>query len=238
VNSDSFIQLLTRHQDSFHPVIPFNAEKEKLVHLDLSKANRSLGEEIYRDTGLFTNYVNSALINAEAKFAIGGYNELRNVYAGSAVFDAEAGKMPRRLHIGVDIWGKPYTPVISPIDGLVHSTGMNDSPGDYGATIILTHQLENITFYTLYGHLSRNSIVNKTEAMKIEKGEIFAEFGIPSENGQWPPHLHFQLIRDIRNYSGDYPGVCAENESAGWLNNSPDPDLILQLNRYARQVIF
>jgi murein DD-endopeptidase MepM/ murein hydrolase activator NlpD len=136
------------------------------------------------------------------------------------------------LHLGIDIWGKPYTKVMSPLDGIVHSFAFNNAFGDYGATIILTHNLEGQTFYTLYGHLSLNSIKNIQEGDRIKKGDVFTEFGIPFENGQWPPHLHFQLVIDMEGKKGDYPGVCKFSEREKYLANCPDPDLILQMMQY------
>jgi hypothetical protein len=44
--------------------------------------------------------------------------------------------------------------------------------------------------------------------------------------------LHFQIILDIADWKGDYPGVCKYSEREKWLKNSPDPDIILQLNKY------
>ncbi len=123
--------------------------------------------------------------------------------------------------------------VMAPTNAIVHSTGNHDQPGNYGATIILSHQWQGTSFYTLYGHLSLNSIRNLNGGDRIMKGDIFAEFGIPSENGQWPPHLHFQLIRDLEGWSGDYPGVCKSSEREKYLHNCPDPDLILQMVKHA-----
>jgi murein DD-endopeptidase MepM/ murein hydrolase activator NlpD len=92
--------------------------------------------------------------------------------------------------------------------------------------------LEEFSFYTLYGHLSLNSLKNLNGGERIEKGDVFAEFGIPMENGHWPPHLHFQIIIDLQGYEGDYPGVCKYSERKKYLANCPDPDLILRLNQY------
>lgn len=142
------------------------------------------------------------------------------------------GAEPRRLHLGIDIWGKPYTKVMAPLDGIVHSFAFNNAFGDYGATIVLTHNLEGQTFHTLYGHLSLNSIKNIHGGDRIKKGDVFAEFGIPFENGQWPPHLHFQLIIDMQGMKGDYTGVCKISERETYLANCPDPDLILQMMKY------
>jgi hypothetical protein len=40
------------------------------------------------------------------------------------------------------------------------------------------------------------------------------------------------LILDIGEWKGDYPGVCKFSEKEKWIANSPDPDIILQLNQY------
>ncbi len=144
------------------------------------------------------------------------------------------GAEPRRLHLGTDIWGKPYTKIMAPLNGIVHSFAFNNAFGDYGATIILTHNLEGESFHTLYGHLSLNSIKNIQEGDVIMKGDVFAEFGIPFENGQWPPHLHFQIIKDMHGAKGDYPGVCKFSEREMYLNNCPDADLILGMMKYIK----
>ncbi|QEC58560.1 peptidoglycan DD-metalloendopeptidase family protein [Flavisolibacter ginsenosidimutans] len=141
--------------------------------------------------------------------------------------------MGRSLHLGIDIWGKPYTKVMAPMNGIVHSFAFNNAYGDYGATIILTHNLDGETFHTLYGHLSLNSIKNLHEGDLVKKGDVFCEFGIPFENGQWPPHLHFQIIKDMQGMKGDYPGVCALSEREKYLSNCLNADIVLNMMRYA-----
>ena len=217
----------------YFPVVPFNPEKDRLISFDLTQDNKAINGEVLNDLPSFIHYINEQLNTNHARYGIGGYNENRDVYAGSKVFDAKtAEEKPRRLHLGTDIWGKPYTAVMAPCAGIVHSFANNNSKGDYGATIILSHHTGSTVFYTLYGHLSLNSLKDLQEGKRIEGGEVFAEFGIPAENGNWPPHLHFQIIKDIGNWKGDYPGVCAIDEKEKWLSNSPDPDIILQMNRY------
>ncbi len=146
----------------------------------------------------------------------------------------KVGVEPRTLHLGTDIWGPPYTRVMTPLNGIVHSFAFNNAYGDYGATIILTHNLDGETFHTLYGHLSLASIKNLHEGDAVYKGDVIAEFGIPFENGQWPPHLHFQIIKDMQGMKGDYPGVCAISEKEMYLSNCPDADLILGMMQYAK----
>ncbi|MGB3153257.1 MAG: peptidoglycan DD-metalloendopeptidase family protein [Chitinophagaceae bacterium] len=233
MQSNSVRALLIKNQHQFHPVVSFDPVKDKLLPLDLTAHNTELTNDILQDTNKFTTWVNNKLTDAHARYAIGGYSEHRTVYSNSKVFDADKpGEEPRRLHLGTDIWGKPHTAVMAPLDGRVHSFAFNNQAGDYGATKILSHALESVSFFTLYGHLSLNSIKNIQEGDTIKKGDVFAELGVPAENGQWPPHLHFQIIIDMGGWSGDYPGVCKFSEKEIWLANSPDPDIILKLNQY------
>ena len=233
-----FIEVLNRHAQDFSPVVAFDHTKEKLLLFDFTD-NKEISSQLLDDVKKFTGYVNQKLNAAAAKFGIGGYNEKREVYSRSKLFSSplnsqsanEEGE-PRRIHLGIDIWGKPYTAVMAPLDGIVHSFAFINNFGDYGATMILTHNLEGYSFHTLYGHLSLNSIKNLREGNNVRKGDVIAEFGIPFENGQWPPHLHFQIIIDMGDWRGDYPGVCAESEREKYLANCPDPDLILRMMKH------
>jgi hypothetical protein len=50
------------------------------------------------------------------------------------------------------------------------------------------------------------------------------------KNGDWPPHLHFQLIWDLGGKWGDYPGVAAERDLEFYKENCPDPNWIINFN--------
>ena len=227
---------LKAHSHTFHKVVDFNAAKDKVLQLDLTNNNKELFEIDLADTEKFSVYVEEKLKKAKAKYGIGGYNELRGLYERSKVFDAVSGDEPRRLHLGIDIWGPEGTKVYAPLGGMVHSYGFNKNFGDYGATLILMHQLDTVTFYTLYGHLSLDDIAKVTEFQYIVRGHVIGHLGKPEENGYWPPHLHFQIIKDMRTHKGDYPGVCKFSEHKKYLANCPDPDLILNMMEHAVQV--
>jgi murein DD-endopeptidase MepM/ murein hydrolase activator NlpD len=214
-------------------VVPFN-EGDKLLLMDFTAANTSLTDEILNNTDRFSADVNDRLQTAGARYGIGGYLEHRTVYSRSNVFDAaNAGEEPRRLHLGIDIWGKAGTPVMAPLEGTVHSFAFNDHYGDYGATIILLHELPNLRFHSLYGHLSLRDLDGLQKGKPVKAGQIIAHFGEPKENGHWPPHLHFQLILDMEGKQGDYPGVCKGSEQEKYAANCPDPDMMLGMMRHA-----
>src|SRR5256885_4088015 len=149
----NFEERLQGNVESFHQVVPFQKE-DKLLLLDFTENNKDLSEDMLNDIGLFIQYINARLQLSKARYGIGGYNEHRTIYSKSRLFDAKMGEEPRRLHLGIDIWGKPYTYVMAPLNGIVHSFAFNNAIGDYGATIILSHHVYDFSFYTLYGHLS------------------------------------------------------------------------------------
>ena len=223
------VQLLHKHAHTFHPVVPFTDGKDRLLQMDFTENSKDLTAEIYNDNNKFSAYINQLLQNST--YGIGGYNELREIYASSSHFDA--GAEPRRLHLGIDIWGPAGTPVYAFMGGRVHSFAYNAAKGDYGATIVLLHQLDGFAFYTLYGHLCLQDIENLTASQYIVRGQQFAHFGKPEENGGWPPHLHFQVVLDMELKQGDYPGVCKFSEREKYLKNCPNPDLILQMDQFA-----
>lgn len=224
------IQVLRRYSQNFHRVLAFRPGKDVLLKLDFTAAHKGL-TNVINDTESFSEYIDSLLHKAHARYGIGGYNEHRTVYARSSHFDDA--KEPRRLHLGTDVWGPVGTPIYAFMGGMVHSVAFNDNYGDYGATMILLHQLDGIPFYTLYGHISLEDIRRVTTGQYVVRGQEIAHFGRPSENGHWPPHLHFQVIIDMEGKHGDYPGVCKFSEREIYLNNCPDPDLILQMEEYA-----
>jgi len=238
--------VLAKNRLQFHTIVDFSPARDKLVQLDFTAANTELTPGLIADTATFSKYINKKI--AHAKYGIGGYNEDRVLYTRSNHFaspvykasiaasggDDSSGELvgSRSIHLGIDIWAAAGTKVYVPVGGTVHSFAFNNNFGDYGATIILQHQLDTAVFYTLYGHLSLRDLETLQEGKYISRGELLAHFGTPEENGDWPPHLHFQIIEDIRLNKGDYPGVCTISEREKYLGNCPDADLVLNMMQY------
>ncbi len=158
----------------------------------------------------------------------GGYGEKRSIYSDSTHFNDQN---DRNIHLGIDIWLPANTKIYSPLAGKVHSSAFNNNEKDYGGTIILEHSYLEKKFYTLYGHLSKSSIeIPKNKY--LEAGDYLGLIGNKNENGGWVPHLHFQVIYEIGEYIGDYPGVSTAEKSSFYLSNCPSPlPLISPLNK-------
>jgi murein DD-endopeptidase MepM/ murein hydrolase activator NlpD len=223
-------EVLKKYQATFKPVIPLLEESEQLLVMDFTANNTALTKTTLQDINKFCSYISNTLMESGCRLGIGGYGEHRTIYSVSPHFDA--GEEPRRFHLGIDVWGEIGTQLYAPMNARIHSFRFNDHFGDYGATIILQHTLEGHTFHTLYGHLSISNLQGLYENMPITAGQKLAYFGTPAENGGWPPHLHFQVIEDMQHFRGDYPGVCRYSEREKYLQNCPDPDIILQLNQH------
>ncbi|CAM4184738.1 peptidoglycan DD-metalloendopeptidase family protein [Flavobacterium weaverense] len=209
-------------------VIDSTIDYRNYYQIDLSPENEAF-KTVQIDSAVdFENYVENHLTANDAKVAYGGYNEIRNLYKRSASFN-DASADERNIHIGLDLWIKAGTPVLAALDGFVHSFNYNTGIGDYGPTIILEHNIEEHKFYTLYGHLSLKSINNIKIGTVFEKGSRIGSLGDASVNGDYAPHLHFQIINDIGTNRGDYPGVCSKKDQSYYLENCPNPNLLLKI---------
>lgn len=196
--------------------------------INLSSHNPDLEGIVITDPTQCQAYIDQILKQHSAAVAYGGYLEQRNLYADKSGFSTQ-GKPARNIHLGMDFWSPAGTDVVSPLHGKVHSFQNNTTPGDYGPTIILAHAVNEITFHTLYGHLSLESLEGLYTGKEFQPGETLASLGTSEINGNYAPHLHFQIIQDLKNNQGDYPGVCSRTDLDFYSRNCPDPDLLLKL---------
>ena len=209
-------------------VLDASIPKSKYLPLDLSESNEALNKVDVSSSTKLEVLVNNHIKKHNAQVAYGGYLEVRNIYKRSHHFNSQA-QDERSIHLGIDLWSEAETPIYSPLEGIVHSFKNNTNFGDYGPTIILRHTISGVEFYTLYGHLSLSSINNLKIKKIFKQGDEIATLGDASVNGDYPPHLHFQIIKDIQDFKGDYPGVCSKKDLEFYKANCPDPDLLLKL---------
>ncbi len=177
--------------------------------------------------------------SANASVGIGRYNEARLLYASPLFLASENPTDERRtVHLGIDLFAAPGTPVRAPLDGVVHAVAINTAPLDYGPLVILHHATgDGLEFFTLYGHLAREAFDALQVGQRITRGQQFASIGDVHENGGWAPHLHSQIILDLLDFGSDFPGVAYASQRDVWTSLSPDPNLLLGIpaERFPRQ---
>lgn len=199
---------------------------ENTLKLDFTSSNRGLKAVNLGNTAEFDRYVFAQLSSKYKIYGIGGYLENRSIYSRSEVFATEQADF-RNIHLGVDIWAQAGSPVYVPLEGKVHSFQDNVGFGNYGPTIILEHVMDGKPIFSLYGHLFRSDLENLQVGKVYQQGELLCHVGPFPENGDWPPHLHFQLMWDLGGNRGDYPGVAAEKDLDFYRENCPDPNVVL-----------
>jgi peptidoglycan LD-endopeptidase LytH len=213
--------LVKQHRSLFAPVFDPVLTPGNSVAMDLSSSSREFA-------GLEEDLLDEAILQklsaAGAIAGVGGYLENRSLYQHTDLFQGDS---ERCIHIGVDVFMPAETHLYAPLDGVVHSFADRQVSGDYGPVIILRHELDGFEFHSLYGHLSICSLQGLHEGRQIAAGQSFARIGARPANGNWPPHLHFQLVRDMQGNVGDYPGVVRPGELDFYRQNCPDPSPLL-----------
>ena len=249
---------LQANQQTFAPVIDYDLRTEPVLVFDLSMGSPLLANlDNPADTAAFTETLFAAMKRAGVAVGVGRYNEARPIYTADA-FAMTTNELPERrtVHLAIDLFLPAGAPVYAPLEGAVHSFANNAGYQDYGPTVILQHTIplppppnlpqagggaatvpslgwggvgRGLTFYTLYGHLSEESLADLYPGKIVAKGEQIGTIGNYPINGDWPPHLHFQLITDLLGDCGGFNGVGAPSQRAVWLSLCPDPNLILQI---------
>lgn len=198
------------------------------VPIDLSVSNEEIQQSKLETASDYGVFIQNYLASRKGKIAFGGYQEIRNLYKRSSVFNSPNSE-ERNIHIGLDLWINEPAPVHAALEGRIHSFQNNTALGDYGPTIIIEHTIQDYTFHTLYGHLSEESLIGKQVGDSVLKGAQIGNLGLPPINGDYAPHLHFQIIIDMENKLGDYPGVCSSKMLNFYIANCPDPNELLKI---------
>ena len=212
--------------DKLFPTIGSNT-----IHpLDLSVSSKWLGHEMdFNDLDFFQYKLNKLQHKHPRRILAGGYLEPRPIYTTSS-YDkiGNTGRESRSIHLGVDFWLPASTPVHALFDGEVVTAVNDKGDKEYGGLVILKHQEEGSEFYTLYGHLSVASATRYAVGAKIKAGDVIGVLGNWPENGNWAPHLHFQIMLSMLQYKIDFPGVAYQSQLAVWKSLCPDPNLLFK----------
>jgi 4-aminobutyrate aminotransferase-like enzyme len=220
---------LREQQGRFAPVVKTDLAKAVVFDLSVGSPEFESPAEA-ADTRRLGEKLDGLMKAAGAEAGLGRYDEARLVYTSDA-FRASAGEW-RTVHLGVDIFMAAGTAVHAPLAGRVHSFADNAARLDYGPTLLLEHAGPGAPFFTLYGHLSEDSLAGLQPGTPVVKGQQIARIGSPPRNGDWPPHLHFQIVSDLLDRKGEFPGVAAPSQRSLFTSLSPDPSLILGLPKH------
>ena len=226
-SSAGIVASLHRRQASMVPLLELDAADRYLV-VDLGAGSPLLGADPQAaGAGALQRRLDDELKRHGAKIAVGRYDEARLFYGG-ALFGGDGGVLDRRrtVHLGLDFFAVPGTPVRAPLAGRVRAVADNRTALDYGPVAILEHELDGRRFFTLYGHLDRETLALLEPGAELQAGAIVGRLGDTSVNGGWAPHLHFQLITDLLETGTDFPGVARADERDLWRSLSPDPNAI------------
>jgi 4-aminobutyrate aminotransferase-like enzyme/Ser/Thr protein kinase RdoA (MazF antagonist) len=232
--SDFFVNWTSNQNSSLGSLFP-TLNKERVVPLDLSISSQWLGQSSDFNNLDWFNYQLAELQKVQPnKIIAGGYLEARPLYTADT-YDKTGnnGRESRCMHLGIDFWIPALTPVHAIYDAKV-VVSVNDA-GDkkYGGLVILSHQEGGFIFYTLYGHLSAASVKQLKIGAQLSQGDKIGEVGNPNENGNWSPHLHFQIMLSLLSYKNDFPGVAYFNEKHTWQSICPNPNLLFKLKELA-----
>jgi 4-aminobutyrate aminotransferase-like enzyme/Ser/Thr protein kinase RdoA (MazF antagonist) len=228
--SDLVIRWLKSHAGDFASLLDLDLHDGAITVIDLSVSSPLLSSDPTQNhESRLTPRIQQAIREANAIVGIGLYNEGRYLYLAPAF---AIGNKPtdeyRTIHLGMDLFVPENTPVHAPLSGAVFAFADNATHHDYGPVIVLEHRsAEHPTFYTLYGHLSRESLAGLTGGQNVAKGQRLATVATSDVNGGWTPHLHFQIVTDLLDLGCDFPGVARPSQRNVWLGLCPDPNLIL-----------
>lgn len=201
-----------------------------IASIDLSVGSRWVGHiQELADYDLFDFKLSGLEKEHGNAVMAGGYLEPRCIYTTEA-YDRQGNEAPesRTIHLALDFWLPAGTAVHALYDGVVHTTIFDEGDKEYGGLVILKHQAGNVEFFTLHGHLDKASSNIRNVGDRVSAGDLIGRLGAQSENGNWPPHLHFQLMLSMLEFENDFPGVAYANEEEIWAGICPDPNLIFE----------
>ncbi|MEP0266559.1 aminotransferase class III-fold pyridoxal phosphate-dependent enzyme [Dokdonia sp.] len=228
-NQKEFEKWASKNQFTLSDLFP-SIHKTEVYPLDLSISSKWIGHQHdFNDLDLFQFKLDQLQKEMPTKIIAGGYLEPRPIYT-STEYDTigNYGRESRTIHLGVDYWLPEHTAVHALFDGQVVIAANDAGDKEYGGLIVLKHQIDTLIFYTLYGHLTVAGALNHTVGDTLQKGAKIAELGNHPENGNWAPHLHFQILLSLFDYTKDYPGVAYYRQIDVWKSICPNPNLLFK----------
>ncbi len=224
------VEWLTANGDDMAPLLGMDLRTTAVAPLDFSAGSPLIASDPVENAPTeLDRRVRRVLADAGATIGVGGYDEARLIYHWpNEPRDGE----PRTIHMGLDLSLAADSPLYAPLDGTVFGYENADAHHDYGPVIVLRHSTtgpDPVPFYTLYGHLSLDSLDGLHVGQVIAKGTEFARIGRAPGNGDWWEHVHVQLITDMLDVPCNVDGAVRASEREVWRSLCPDPNLLLHI---------
>ena len=118
--------------------------------------------------------------------------------------------------LGIDLYAAAGTGVQAPFAGRVAGLAKD--------AVLLAHDGAGQGFWTLYAHLSPDSVTALHLGRQIRGGEVFATL---AKAGKKPAHLHLQIVTDDLGLGAEMPHHAGDGDWSVWRAISPDPSVIL-----------
>jgi 4-aminobutyrate aminotransferase-like enzyme/Ser/Thr protein kinase RdoA (MazF antagonist) len=207
------------------------------VRVDLGVGSTWLGNSCdYTDTELLAFRLDRLGRQHKNALPAGGYLEYRMPDFGHAgktdtgkndmnTIEGNNGPEYRTLHLGIDIWAAPGTPIFALFKGTLCAVRSAKKEPDRATTLVLEHYTpEGICFYTVYSCLG-DAAYMPAQNQCVEKGSLLGYVGYAHENGEQAPHLHFQVMLDKLGSGHDFPKTAFPSHRKVWKSICPDPNL-------------
>jgi 4-aminobutyrate aminotransferase-like enzyme/Ser/Thr protein kinase RdoA (MazF antagonist) len=229
-NENVFVEWAEEHDFKLNGLFP-SIDQDSVFPLDLSVSSKWIGHQSdFNDLELFQFKIEKLQKEYSTKLIAGGYLEPRPLYTSSEYDNiGNYGRERRTVHLGIDFWLPKNTPVHTLFDSEVVIAVNDAGDKEYGGLVVLKHDFDNLSFFTLYGHLSVASVIAHTVGDKLKAGDRIGILGDYPENGNWAPHLHFQVMLSVLDYTNDFPGVAYHSQIDVWKSICPDPNSLFKL---------
>jgi 4-aminobutyrate aminotransferase-like enzyme len=220
----------------FGPVVEADLSAGNVAVLDAAIASTPLAHPS-RDGGEnLTAWWLSEQTRVAPRIGLGRFGEDRGLYDHP---DSPRDPDPRDIHLGVDIFVPAGSRILAPYPGVVEDTGNDAGRHGFGGILVLRHETDaGVPFWTVYGHLAPASLAGLRPGQRIAQGETLARLGTMNENGNWPPHLHVQLMTHLMGWRAEeVMGIAWVSQWELWREICLDPSIILGIGADCAAVV-
>jgi 4-aminobutyrate aminotransferase-like enzyme len=210
----------------FGPVVAAPLGSKHVAILDASLEPERLSHPSHDGGENLTLWWRAIQVRVAPRIGIGRYAEDRGIYdrPGEARDDKA-----RKIHHAIDIFLAAGTDVLCPFPATIEDFGYDAEHHGFGGIVILRHETDDGTpFWTFYGHLAPAGLANLQRGQRVAPGAVIGRLAAEAENGDWPPHLHFQLMAHLMGWKAvEVNGLSRADQWELWREICPDPNIIL-----------